>query len=145
MATKYETIYVDNILSSNNVPYADDLAGTMLVLEDVDINSKVDVTKFLGAPAKRVLISITQASGTPTSQQVEITLNSLTLIRERKVEEADRTIRVWDNPNSVTVVGSSTGTGTWSSYDTLGDISIRSIEITNTALSNATFDIILVP
>lgn len=145
MATRYETIYVDNILSSNNVPYADDLAGTMLVLEDVAINSKVDVTKFLGAPAKRVLISITQLSGTATTQQVEITLNSLTLIKERKVEEADRTIRVWDNPNSVTVVGSSTGTGTWSSYDTLGDISIRSIEISNTALSNATFDIILVP
>lgn len=145
MATKYETIYIDNILSSNNVPYADDLPGTMLVLEDVAVNSKIDVEKFLGRAAKRVLISITQASGTATMQQVEITLNGLTLVREKRVEEADRIMRVWGNPNQVILVGSTTGTGTWSSYDTLGDISIRSIEISNTALSNATFDIILVP
>lgn len=136
--TLYKTTYDSNhLLYTNNIPEVNGHKGDMLTLEDVENESEIDVVRFLGKSASKVLISFTGAWSLVPSAVV--TINGLKRIVKKNIESADVTIRSWENgPESIELaIQVSSGGGVWNSYSELGELNIHSLSI-DTILDGAT-------
>ncbi len=148
MGTTYATTYNSSgQLTANNIPYANDEPGAFLSLTDVALNSKIDVQKFLGKSARKVLVTFNDSGS--NANTVDLKINSMTRTLKRNIESADTVLRTWGSANALTIQSSNTGSGTWNSYTVIGDIAINSLEISavSTSVGNGTctVDLIIVP
>lgn len=128
--TIYKTTYTaSHTLYTNNIPKVNGHKGDMLTLEDVQDTSEIDVVRFLGKPASKILISFVGPwSGIPSAN---VTINGLTKVIKKNIESADTTIRSWDSGAASIELGIqvSSGGGVWNSYSELGELSIHSLSI----------------
>ena len=126
---------------STNIPLS--LGENNLVLSDVSVNSKIDITHFLGRNAKKILVTFNNIN---SYSNIVLSINSCERVENFNESGSNYLVRNWNPNKGFQLVASRSAPGTWNSFLAYGEIEIDSIEIQSSSLSGTlpTVDIIII-